>query len=243
MATRPLRDGARFAILDSQLTASDQETNALAKINIDPSRRAEIGRERRSRTRARIIAAAFELFGEEKGLYSRIEDVADKAGVTRPTFYRHFSGMEDLREALTHEVTHDLLQGISSMHAAFPDPRMRTASAARIILRHAQRDRRWAWSMVNMSANGIIFGRESQREAQLTIEQGIAASAFSIPSSTLGRDVVLGITLAGIATILRQPVPDDYPESLTCSILLGLGVPHREAVELSQCAIPELPVT
>jgi hypothetical protein len=40
----------------------------VASTRIDLERRAEIGRERRARTRARIVAAAFDLFGDENGL-------------------------------------------------------------------------------------------------------------------------------------------------------------------------------
>jgi hypothetical protein len=65
----------------------------MAKRAVNPERRAEIGRERRARTRAKLIAAAFEIFGEENGLYARIEDVCAKAGVTRTTFYDHISGL------------------------------------------------------------------------------------------------------------------------------------------------------
>lgn len=210
----------------------------MTRSNINQERRAEIGRERRSRTRARIIAAAFDLFGEEKGLYSRIEDIAEKADVTRPTFYRHFSGMDELREALTYEVTHDLLEQISGVLATIPDPRVRTATAARVILKQAQADSRWAWSMVNMSANGVIFGHESQLQAELTIQQGIEGNVFSVPSSSLGRDVVLGLSLAGVATILRHPVSADYPETLTCCILLALGVERDEAMRISRIDLP-----
>ena len=63
-------------------------------------RRLEVGRQRRARTRANIVAAAFDLFGSEEGLFTRIEDIAAKAGVTRATFYNHFSGMAELRAAI-----------------------------------------------------------------------------------------------------------------------------------------------
>jgi len=73
----------------------------------------ELGKIRRAKTRAKIIAAAFELFGEEEGLYARIEDVSQRAGITRATFYDHFSGMSELRDAVTDEVTHDFLTAVT----------------------------------------------------------------------------------------------------------------------------------
>jgi AcrR family transcriptional regulator len=213
---------------------------SMASERIDLERRAEIGRERRARTRARIVAAAFELFGHENGLYSRIEDIADKAGVTRPTFYNHFSGMEELREALTHEVTHDFLTAVTETIAAMPDPRARASIAIRFYLHRARADRRWAWSMVNMSANGIIFGAETHHQAEVTVVEGMDAGVLAIPSSALGRDLILGTVLAAIAGMLRQQMPSDYPEQVAGHILLGLGVPRAEAGKFAHLPMPDL---
>lgn len=180
------------------------------------------------------------MFGDENGLYSRIEDIADKAGVTRPTFYNHFSGMDELREALAHEATHDFLIAVTSVISPMPDPRARAATAIRFYLHRARADRRWAWSMVNVSAAGIIFGAETYRQAEVTVVEGIDAGVFAIPSSALGRDLILGTALAAIAAMLRQQMPNDYPEQVAGHILLGLGVPHAKAKELAHLPMPDL---
>lgn len=213
----------------------------MAGNSIDLERRAEIGRERRARTRARIIAAAFDLLGSEHGLYSRIEDIADKAGVTRPTFYNHFKGMDDLREALTQEVTHDFLLAVNETTMKMQDPRQRAASAIRYYLRRAMRDRQWAWSMLNMSANGIIFGAETYRQAERTVIEGMEAGLLRIPSSDIGRDIILGAALAAMGTLVRAAPPADYCEVIAGYILLGLGVPHEDARRLATMPLPPLP--
>ena len=212
----------------------------MSRAGNDRDRRAEIGRERRARTRAKIVAAAFDLFGEENGLYSRIEDIAARAGVTRPTFYNHFTGMEELREALTREVTHDFLVSVTATIAALPDPRARAAMAIRFYLRRAQADRRWAWSMVNMSANGVIFGSETHRQAEQTVREGVEAGLLAIPSSALGRDLILGSARAAIAAMLREDLPADYPEAVAEHILLGLGVPGEDAQTFAYMPMPRL---
>jgi len=203
-------------------------------------RRAEIGRERRARTRAKIVAAAFDLFGEENGLYSRIEDIAHRAGITRPTFYNHFAGMEDLREALTHEVTHDFLVAVTQTVNTLPDPRDRAATALRYYLHRAREDRRWAWSMINMSANGVFLGSETYRQAEQTVREGIEAGVLTIPSSALGRDIILGSVLAAMTSLVKQVMPQDYPEEIAEHILLGLGVPTAIARRTARIAPPPL---
>jgi AcrR family transcriptional regulator len=213
----------------------------MAKMKIDADRRAEIARERRAKTRANLLAAAFDLFGEENGLYSRIEDIAGKAGISRQTLYNHFSGMDELRDALTYEVTHDFLTAVTDIVNALEDPREHASVAIRFYLERARRDRRWAWSMINLSASGIIFGAETYNRAELTIKQGMAVDKLSIKYSALGRDMVLGTALAALSTILRADPGPDYPNMVAEHVLLGMGVPQQDATEIANRALPNLP--
>ena len=212
----------------------------MERYDINLERRAEIGRERRARTRAQIVAAAFELFGEEGGLYVRIEDIAAKAGVTRATFYNHFAGMAELRDALTYELTHDFLTAVSLTILELADPRAKAAVAFRFYLHRARADRSWAWSILNMSANGVLFGAETQRHAQETVREGMEAGVLSLAVSELGRDLFLGTAIAAIAAMLRENLPGDYPELVTEHILRGLGVPVEEARGFARMPMPRL---
>lgn len=202
----------------------------------------EIGRERRTRTRARIVAAAFDVFGDAEGLYARIEDVADRAGITRATFYNHFTGMAELREALTFEVTHDFLQAVTNTISQMPDARDRSACAVRFYLRRARIDPRWGWSMINLSAAGLIFGAETFRQAEQTVREGVQGQVFPLASVELGRDLLLGTTLAAMGAIVRGGASEDYPEVVAGAILFGLGVPLEEARICAQRPLPALAV-
>jgi AcrR family transcriptional regulator len=206
----------------------------------DRQRRIEIGRERRLRTRARIIEAAFSLFGEEDGLYTRIEDIADRAGITRPTFYNHFSGMAELRDAVTYEVTHDFLTAVTRTIADLADPRERASAAIRFYLERARQDLEWGRSIINLSANGILFGAETHQQASLTVQEGMADGKFHVPSASIGRDIVLGISLAAITTIVREDPGEAYPALMVRSILVGLGVASDEADRIVRRPLPLL---
>ncbi|MEO0031660.1 MAG: hypothetical protein RIS94_1418 [Pseudomonadota bacterium] len=206
----------------------------------DRERRAEIGRVRRARTRARIIAAAFELFGAEHGLYARIEEVAKGAGITRATFYDHFSGMAELREAVTYELTHDFLSAVTRTVTRLDDARERSAAAIRFYLHRVRAVPGWGWSLINLSANGVIFGAETQREAEISVQAGIDSGAFDLSDAVVGRDVVLGGTLAAIATMVREEVGADYPERIAATILRGLGADAATAREVAARPLPPL---
>ena len=201
-----------------------------------------MGQKRRAATRARIVAAAFAIFGEENGLYARIEDVVEQAGVTRATFYNHFAGMAQLREAVTREVTHDFLKAVTAAVDQLADSREQCTVVVRRYLQRAQKDRRWAWSMLNMSASGEIFGAETFDQAVRTVSRGVENGALPISSPDLGRDMLLGATLAAMGSIAKRDMAADYPEIVAGYILFGLGVPHAQAREIAHLPLPPLAV-
>ena len=202
--------------------------------------KAEVGRQRRATTRARIIAAAFKHFGSEDGLDTRIEDIARSAGVTRMTFYNHFSGMGELREAVGFELTHEFLDDVAKAISTLEDPRERAAAAVRFYLGRVAHDPAWGRSMLTLGASGVMFGAETYREAEQTVRQGISEGALAIDDSGLGRDLVLGTSLAAIASILSGSAGPDYPAKVAVAILHGLGVASPEAERIASRPLPPL---
>ena len=59
-------------------------------------------------TRAAIVGAARSLFGERGYARSSLDEVADRARVTKGAVYHHFSGKEDLLRAVYEEVVREL---------------------------------------------------------------------------------------------------------------------------------------
>jgi AcrR family transcriptional regulator len=214
----------------------------MSKKKPDLDRRAEIGRERRAKTRAKIIDAAFRVFGQEAGLHARIDDIAKEADVTRATFYNHFAGMAELLEAVSYELTHDLRTAVISAATVISDPRLRAATATRMFLHKARVDKSWAWSMINISSNGIIFGAETFKNAGLSVQRGIEEGYFDLPDARIGRALVMGTSLAAFGTMTREDVPEDFPEQVTCRILIGLGLDPGLAKELVSRKLPKLKV-
>jgi AcrR family transcriptional regulator len=215
----------------------------MTKKKTDLDRRAEIGRERRARTRANIVDAAFRVFGQEAGLHAKIEDIAKEAGVTRATFYNHFAGMAELLEAVSYELTHELRSAVISAATIISDPRARAATATRMFLHKARRDRSWAWSMINISSSGIIFGAETFKNARLTVQRGIDEGYFDVPDARVGRDLIMGASLAAFGTMTREEVPEDFPDQLACRVLIGLGLDPELAKELVSRKLPELKIS
>ena len=100
----------------------------MAKVNLE--RRAEIGAEKRARTRSQMLAAANALFAKRPWDSVTVDDVVNEAGVAKGTFYVHFDDMG----ALIAAVADDLIKTFDEM---IQPQRLSIADAAGGALRRA----------------------------------------------------------------------------------------------------------
>lgn len=208
---------------------------------IDLVRRAEIGAERRSRTRTTLLNAALELFGHAHGRATRIEDVCARARVARGTFYNHFNGIEALLEALSAELTRDFDAAVHAAFESMESPVERTCAAIRYYLHGAVQDPRWGWAMVNSSVGTTLFDEAVARRAQTTIQEGIDAGDFTVESALVGRDILLGTGLSGMLSQLHGGTPANYPEKVARQLLLSLGASSRVVAAITNRPLRNLP--
>ena len=229
----------RMAEGSNRVGASKRARKPL-KINLE--RRAEIGQQKRARTRRSLLDAAFDLLGREHGRNTRIEEICAGAGVARATFYNYFSSMDDLFAALSEDLSHDFNRSVHALLDTMPTASQRSVAAVRYYLQKALDDPKWGWAMVNISAGGPIFGQDTHDLAEKTTQQGIEAGEFDVGPNT-GRDIQLGATHAAMITQLRNPPSGGYPASVARHILMGLGVAKARADEIAGEALPPLPRT
>jgi AcrR family transcriptional regulator len=207
---------------------------------IDLARRAEIGAEKRVRTRAAILAVARRLFGREGGQTTRIEDVCEAASMARGTFYNYFSGIDALQAALFEDLSRDFDQAVHAAFAGMGSAAERTCAAIRYYLGHAVDDPHWGWGMVNTGMGTGLFPAEVAARVQETIQEGIDAGEFSIGSALAGRDILLGASLAATITLLKGRAPRDYSEAIAAHVLTAMGVATGPAGELARRPLASL---
>ena len=116
---------------------------------------------KRERTREKILEAAFELIGNEKGLTVRIEEICAKAHISRGTFYNYFTSLDRLFEVLAIELSADLNRALVSTWDETQSHAEGSNAAIQHYLNYARRDPAWAWAMVHLSAFGPSFGAGS----------------------------------------------------------------------------------
>jgi AcrR family transcriptional regulator len=209
-------------------------------VTIDLVRRAEIAAEKRRRTRAGILIAAFRIVGEERGSFKRVEDFCTAAEISRGTFYNYFSGLEPLYSALADELSQDFEAAVHRVMEGMSRSSARAAAAVRYNLRGAMDNPRWGWAMLHTSLGREIFGPQVAARAKLTIQEGIDRGEFRIESAEIGKALLLGASLSATLDILYGRATPDYPERMAHHILMGLGVSRSTADAVVRRPLPRL---
>ncbi|RYD29302.1 MAG: TetR/AcrR family transcriptional regulator [Lysobacteraceae bacterium] len=215
----------------------DKKT-ATPRINL--VRRAEIATEKRNRTRATLLIAAFHLIGEESGQFQRVEDFCQAAAVSRGSFYKYFTGIANLYAVLAEELSSDFDAAVHQVMDVKTTAAARASAAVRYNLQAAIDNPRWGWAMIHTGMGSEVFGPGVSSRARTTIAEGMASGEFRIATPDLGKAILLGAALGATLDILHGRNGAHYPEQTARSILLALGVEHTTADAVVSEELPVL---
>ena len=110
---------------------------------IDLARRAEIGREKRARTRAQIVEAGLILLAERPPEALTVDAIVEAAGVAKGTFYYHFQSVEELVAAVGAKLADSFDELLAPSRLDEPDPIVRMSLAFTKFLEKAINDPLW----------------------------------------------------------------------------------------------------
>jgi AcrR family transcriptional regulator len=210
------------------------------KSNISLERRAEIGQEKRLRTRKMILSAAYSLVCRKDGHLTRVEEISASARISLGTFYNYFSSINELLDALAYEISHDINVRVRALLQLMQPGAFRVSAASRLYLHQVRIDQAWGRAMVNLTGTGPQFGHISLQHVAKVVAEGIELGEFRIPNVEVGCDLVMGTVLSAMMSMVRAPFPDDYPEMVARQILTGLGVHPHLIADCIGCDLPSL---
>ena len=189
---------------------------------IDLARRAEIGREKRARTRMQIVDAGLILFAERPPEALTVDAIVESAGVAKGTFYYHFQSVEELVAAVGAKLADTFDELLARSRLDQPDPIERMCFAFTKFLEKAISDPVWA-RLVVRSAQAPAGIRENLKA---DLAEAIAEGRLAIEDVELAADIVVGIWLqVARGTLERRAAPDLTREALHAA-LRALGVPR-----------------
>ncbi len=201
--------------------------------NINLERRAEIGREKRARTRAHLIAAAKALFAKRPWEAVTVDELVQEAGVAKGTFYSHFNDLDGLAAAVADELIDTFGQMIRPQRLSISDPLLQIASGCDAFLRQSLSDRSWAALATRMAISHSGVGLTVRARLSQDLRDALEKSPQLGLALDLGVEVVLGIILQVAAAIGEGRLDDrDRPEAVRC-MLAAIGVGRREAASIA----------
>jgi AcrR family transcriptional regulator len=198
--------------------------------------RTRVGRERRARTRLRIVEAALRVFAEKGPDAPVIEDFIQAAEVARGTFYNHFRTTEELLTATSNWLENDLMTAIETVNGRIEDPVQRLATGIRLWLHLSRGDAVFCAFLVRSRFRGRIVERHLGRD----LGGGLESGRLAAPSLELARDLVVGAVREAQVRMMGSRVSQGYPEDVARLILRALRADERRIESLLRMPLPEV---
>lgn len=184
-----------------------------------PDTRRRITREER---RHRLLAAAQELFGTRGYRETEVQELARRAGVTKPMLYRHFpGGKAEIFMAVLDEHISGLLRSLWEAMASSSEPRQRLHHGLRAYLKFAEENTVGFRLLVHSSGELDSGVGDRLRQVREIIAQGL--------SNTIA-DVMRGAGLQAQGAGLYAHALLGGVESVTSWWLDAGKVPHRDLI-------------
>jgi AcrR family transcriptional regulator len=194
--------------------------------------RTRVGRERRARTEARILAAAMRVFAEKGPDASRIDDFVQAAGISRGTFYNHFQSVDQLLAATSEWTTRGVLEAIEGALPVADGPGLRLGLGLRLFLAHAQADRVWCRFVSRVwKLGGVELPTRD-------LEEGVRLGVFRAVSVHAQRDLLFGGLREALIRIGDGDAPPDYGAHVTELTLQALGTDPRRIAAVMRYELP-----
>lgn len=204
--------------------------------NFDPIRRAEIGRQKRARTRAQLLAAAHALFARQAVESVTVDEVVKEAGVAKGTFYVHFDDLQSLTTAIADELVKSIDDLLQPGRLSLNEPAFRVAFGCCSFIDKALSDPSWASVLARMTVAAPQGGEIARRH----LLEDLSAMSKGLPgslSAALSLEIVLGIMVQLLRAFGEGRLSSRDREPAIAAILRAIGLDAR----LVKSALARLP--
>ena len=203
----------------------------------------------RSARRKQLLAAAQQIFVAHGYHAAAMDDIAERAGVTKPVLYQHFPGKLDLYLALLEQASDRIIDATRAALASTPDNKQRVGATMRVFFDYVSSAR---------GAFRLVFESDLTNEPAVRAQvDRVTASCAEAITEVIHTDTglsdeasrLLAVALVGMAQVSARfwidgegEIPEDEAASLIAS-LAWRGISRFPlADERAAAAGPGLPV-
>jgi AcrR family transcriptional regulator len=195
------------------------------------------------RTREALIEAGYALFSG-RGLYDvSIDEIVERASVSKQTFYNHFNDKLSLAQSIYLAIRGELELEIARMNANIPDAVARVARGICFYVSKALDDPDHIRFLARMLVQDVVPEDQANRGLMKDLEAGLAAGRFTVRSVDSAVAFVLGASeplLAAVAADRNRTNALSMSQEFVTLILRGLAVQPMEAELIAAQAANQL---
>ena len=193
---------------------------------------------RRARTRAKLVAAARELFAAQGVDATTIAEIAERADTAHGSFYNHFSTKDEILAAVFEDTLTDQLRRLEARRDGITDVAERVAVAHRHLLAAVRADPEWGWLLVRLPLPHSIIATVLGDDAGADLEEGLTAGRFAVDDPVVALHAMGGALLGIMVLILETGAGPAADEAHAAGVLRSLGLPVPEAAAIAARPLP-----
>jgi AcrR family transcriptional regulator len=216
---------------------SKQQVAAAAPVDF----RTRTGQARRARTRSKILSAAFELFDKRGVDRVTVEDVREKAGLARGSFYNYFLTYEEMLKALAADIARQINTEQSERFESVPNMTERLWSHVRYTILRAASDRSCSEILIRITPLVGPLNEEMRLHAERDLRLAVKRKSIDVPSAGVALDLGYGLVTMMLQRVLNSRLDAKEVEAAGLMFLRAFGVPEIEARRISRLPLPQLP--
>ena len=199
---------------------------------------------RREKTRLALVAAGRELLAERAIDSIPVDDIVDRAGVAKGSFFNHFKDKDAFAGAIAADIRATLESEVARVNAGIEDPARRVVRGVGSFVRFALADAQAARILMRGHGGAAAADHPLNAGVRSDIARGLAEGRLSAPTLNAGVLYVVGLCQVLLAGVVLQGLDRDQSGRLTAEVLTllltGLGLPADQAAALATLTAAEL---
>jgi AcrR family transcriptional regulator len=195
---------------------------------------------RKAETRARLLAAARELFAEQGVGATRTGEITERADVAAGSFYNHFEDKDEIVETLLRDIAESQGRLVDELTASIDDAAEVVSCAHRHFVRLAGEDKVFGQLAIRLDASHRLMTEALGHRAARDIRAGIDAGRFTVPDEVAAIFQTGGALLGTIRGVVEGALGENADEVHAAGVLRMLGVDGAEAERIASLPLPSL---
>lgn len=204
--------------------------------------RVRTGAARREATRQKLLAAAVQVFATKGADTPLIDDFIAAAGVARGTFYNYFNTTSELLDAVTAELSDQVMANIDAHIRQIESPIERVGTGCLLYMHIAVTHPSWGSFIVQTGIRGGASGKLLGQYLPRDLENANAKGQAKIPNIRAARDVVIGSLRQGIQSVVSGTEEPAHIREILRFVLSALRVKEAQIKELCAKEPPYIPL-